>query len=103
VLVSLKIVATFGLLRVRDLGSVEKRGSNRISTDFFGVAAFGRVVDFNADFFTDKFSWDFRGRVVDDDDKLRSFGFQWLRSLHVQCIILRWQPSPVVPPHACRK
>jgi hypothetical protein len=68
------MVATCGLVRARDRGSVEKRGSKRMSTDFFGVAAFGRVDDFSADFFTDKFSWDFRGSVVDDDDKLRSFG-----------------------------
>lgn len=73
---------------MRDRGSVEKRGSKRMSTVFFGVVALGRVADFSADFFTDKFSWDFRGRVVDDDDKLRSFGIHWLRSLHVQCIIL---------------
>lgn len=62
-----------------------------MSTDFFGVVAL-RVVDFSADFFTDpvKVSWDLRGS--DDVDKCRSLGVHWLRSLHVQYIILRSTP-----------
>lgn len=66
-----------------------------MSTDFFGVVdAFGREADFSADFFTDpgRVSCDLRGSVADDVDRLRSLGVHWLRSLHVQYIILRSTP-----------
>ena len=73
----LNIVATFGLVRARERGSVEKRGSNRMSTDFFGTTVLVREADFKADFFTepvDKLSCDFRGSVAVDDDRFRSIG-----------------------------